>query len=460
MDSDNIDNIENLGSQLDVFNIIERTCSVLSLVGCIFIIVTFCVSDAFHKPINRLVFYASFGNMMTNVATLMARTYVPFPESAGCQFQAFLIQMFMPADAFWILAMAINVYLTFYAKFDAQKLRKMEIPYLLFCYGVPFIVALVFVFVSSPSKGKIYGDATLWCWVKREWDIFRIITFYGPVWAAIAVTTFIYIRAGREIYRKHKQLRELNYTSHYEPETNAMNDPFSVKTTEVSVTSEIVTSTQDTPIDLAPLGRAHRDSSAGHQSKPSAYSVSISADGSKAAAAIPMATTTSTGRSNEHTTQRSGRRKANYDANSAAWSYTKCSILFFTAILVTWIPSTANRVYGVIQPDGVSLPLEYMSAFVLPLQGFWNAVIYMVTSWKACKTLMDDIRFFFKGGRKANVPARLTTMSRLGVRRDNVAVPGRTGNFEMMSKGRNIRTSSDLSSGSDSTEELRYGVVR
>lgn len=278
--------------------------------------------------------------------------------------------------------------------------------------------------------------------------------------AAIAVTTFIYIRAGREIYRKHKQLRELNYTSHYEPETNAMNDPFSVKTTEVSVTSEIVTSTQDTPIDLAPLGRAHRDSSAGHQSKPSAYSVSISADGSKAAAAIPMATTTSTGRSNEHTTQRSGRRKANYDANSAAWSYTKCSILFFTAILVTWIPSTANRVYGVIQPDGVSLPLEYMSAFVLPLQGFWNAVIYMVTSWKACKTLMDDIRFFFKGGRKANVPARLTTMSRLGVRRDNVAVPGRTGNFEMMSKGRNIRTSSDLSSGSDSTEELRYGVVR
>lgn len=95
---------------------------------------------------------------------------------------AYTLVRFMPADAFWILAMAINVYLTFYAKFDGQKLRKMEIPYLLFCYGVPFVVALVFIFVSSPTKGKIYGDATLWCWVKREWDIFRIITFYGPVW--------------------------------------------------------------------------------------------------------------------------------------------------------------------------------------------------------------------------------------------------------------------------------------
>lgn len=112
-------------AQLDLFNVIERACSVFSLVGCIFIIVTFCTSDSFHKPINRLVFYASLyvhfpsrslrwdvtiimpprcsylcllvllrsGNMMTNVATLMARTYVDAPWSAGCQFQGFLIQM-------------------------------------------------------------------------------------------------------------------------------------------------------------------------------------------------------------------------------------------------------------------------------------------------------------------------------------------------------------------------------
>ena len=79
--------------QVDGFSIIERVCSVFSLLGCIFIIITFCISKSFHKPINRLVFYASFGNMMTNVATLMARTYIGDANSAGCQFQAFLIQM-------------------------------------------------------------------------------------------------------------------------------------------------------------------------------------------------------------------------------------------------------------------------------------------------------------------------------------------------------------------------------
>lgn len=44
---------------LDIFTVIERVSSVLSLVGCIFIIATFCSLKSFHKPINRLVFYAS-----------------------------------------------------------------------------------------------------------------------------------------------------------------------------------------------------------------------------------------------------------------------------------------------------------------------------------------------------------------------------------------------------------------
>lgn len=79
--------------QRNSISVIERSCSVLSLLGCIFIIVTFCSSRVFHKPINRLVFYASFGNMMTNVGTLMSHAYLRDLDSFGCQFQSFLIQM-------------------------------------------------------------------------------------------------------------------------------------------------------------------------------------------------------------------------------------------------------------------------------------------------------------------------------------------------------------------------------
>ncbi|OAA56982.1 cyclic-AMP receptor-like protein [Niveomyces insectorum RCEF 264] len=464
--------------QLDGFSIVERVCSVFSLLGCVVIIGTFCASKSFHKPINRLVFYASFGNMMTNVATLMARTYLSDVLSPGCQFQAFLIQMFMPADAFWTLAMAVNVYLTFYYKFDAQKLRRMEIPYLICCYGIPFVVALTFVFVTNSSQGRMYGNATLWCWISSQWDIWRIAMFYGPVWVVILITFFIYIRAGREIYKKHKQLREFNYSSHHEPEPMPpMDDLYSSsKTTEVYVTTEIVNTHQHPVIDLAPLGRrdldapgnaragvpktvsivqppaANNNSNSNSNSNSNgngnnnrqgpgnpAYSVTISSnkrpdslvnggnnnresyaegdihlpiqgetrgDGRTTAKVPPQepatpATVKSTGASYRPATSvtpgsrnpanQRMRRRAAYEANSASWSYAKCAILFFTAMLVTWIPSSANRVFSVVHVDEVSVPLEYMSSFVLPLQGFWNAIIYVVTSWKACKTLWNDV---------------------------------------------------------------------
>lgn len=80
---------------LNAITIIERVGSVLSVIGCIFIIVTFLSSSAFRKPINRLVFYASFGNMLVNVGTLIARAFVDKVNSPGCQFQAFLIQQYV-----------------------------------------------------------------------------------------------------------------------------------------------------------------------------------------------------------------------------------------------------------------------------------------------------------------------------------------------------------------------------
>ena len=43
--------------------ITERVSSVFSLVGIVFILATFLLSSSFNKPINRLVFFATFGNL-------------------------------------------------------------------------------------------------------------------------------------------------------------------------------------------------------------------------------------------------------------------------------------------------------------------------------------------------------------------------------------------------------------
>jgi hypothetical protein len=77
--------------------------------------------------------------------------------------------------------MAINVYLTVYCKYDIKRLHKMELFYLPACYGIPFIPAFTYLFVRRNGQ-RIYGDATLWCWITSDFDVLRIATVYGPVW--------------------------------------------------------------------------------------------------------------------------------------------------------------------------------------------------------------------------------------------------------------------------------------
>ena len=57
--------------------------------------------------------------------------------------------------------MAVNVYLTLFRKYNAQQLRSLEWKYHAVCYGGPFIVALVYIFIETPGRGKIYGPATV-----------------------------------------------------------------------------------------------------------------------------------------------------------------------------------------------------------------------------------------------------------------------------------------------------------
>lgn len=64
---------------LETLTIIERVTSVLSLVGCIFIITTFCTLKSFHKPINRLVFYASMYGPISPISSIS-----PIPQIFRC----------------------------------------------------------------------------------------------------------------------------------------------------------------------------------------------------------------------------------------------------------------------------------------------------------------------------------------------------------------------------------------
>ncbi|MCJ1402711.1 hypothetical protein MMC11_005932 [Xylographa trunciseda] len=265
----------------------------------------------------------------------------------------------------WNLAMAINVYLTVFKKYNAERLRSMEWIYLLVCYGGPLVPAFTYCFIST-SNGKIYGNAILWCWVSGPWDWLRLALCYAPAWFCILTTFTIYLLAGRDIFLKRQQLRSFQPS----PEPLSIENPFtSWKTTEVQITSELATmespSTSHLSKELDPHSRVL--SSQGFEQ----YSVTVGRGPERPKSEI--------------TTHL--QHNVALEANAAAWGYTKCALLFFVSLMITWVPSSIFRVYSLVHPGTTSWPLAFSAGVVLPLMGFWNSVIYTTTSWRAVSHL-------------------------------------------------------------------------
>lgn len=85
------------------------------------------------------------------------------------------------ADILWALAMAINVYLVLYHRFESSRLRKIERFYIVLCYGIPFVPSFTLLFIRSDGQ-RIYGNAFLWCGLvpKKSWITFAAV--FGPAW--------------------------------------------------------------------------------------------------------------------------------------------------------------------------------------------------------------------------------------------------------------------------------------
>lgn len=161
------------------------------------------------------------------------------------------------------------------------------------------------------------------------------------------------------------------------------------KVTEIQITSEAT--------GLRPENSRQRSQSASH----SPYT--IIAESSATPQRLLTTSTDSNGRP----------RSPQSEVNVSARAYFKYAILYFVALLVTfvsplthiyifrkmWIlidsgqmavrqvPSTINRVYIIVRPEANNFGLELATCFVLPLQGFWNSIVYIAISWPSMKTL-------------------------------------------------------------------------
>ena len=81
--------------QLRALEAVERSASALSILGIAIIIIVFWSSPQFRNPIHRLILFNAFYNIFDVTLTMISLAGPRAGnESALCQFQAFLNQMY------------------------------------------------------------------------------------------------------------------------------------------------------------------------------------------------------------------------------------------------------------------------------------------------------------------------------------------------------------------------------
>ena len=212
-------------------------------------------------------------------------------------------------------------------------------------------------------------------------------TLYGIVWVAIGSAFGIYVLASVKAYRNRHALTGL---------FNPLNeDPFGGQipiTTEIEIVTESIESAEtgrkasvNIPKgDDGPPIPGIEEHHGSHDIDP--YTINIEADRNVEPSGRKQSQPDTGGLRNLT------REVALQEINQDAWLYARVAFLFFCALLISWIPSSINRVYSLAHPDRLVYGLNYVEALVLPLQGFWNCMVYMVSSKTAVRNLFRSLR--------------------------------------------------------------------
>ena len=245
-----------------------------------------------------------------------------------------------------------------------------------------------------------------------------MVTCYGPIWVVITMNVIIYIKVGAVVLKWRRQHISLKRTpssalDHAQPSPaitvpmRDMGSPVPAALTnsyELSIVSQVPHYPPNrsphisiqSPITPTPT----------HHRFPSSQSTTIQEQ-----AHVQRRTTI------VHPASIAGTYRV-VDVNKATVSYCYTALLFFLVLLVTWVPSTVNRLYTLIKPNSSTpFALDFASGLVLPLQGFWNTVIYVVTSLPACKALFTDFRHHFSRRSNSTTAFRDSSRPAPGIKR-------------------------------------------
>ena len=277
----------------------------------------------------------------------------------------------------------------------------------------------------------------IWCWVTEENRVLRLTTFYGLVWLAMLTTITLWAFVAWNVCKKRvsnayvqKQLESDSvgvFSNSEKPELTRGIGSI-LRTREVNIRVEdqpnspepgaesaVATHTPKTSISIQhpPAVLLHPGSlntqqqpsnpaAAQDQTLPTSECVSTS-NSRRSRRAIYTASIT--GPSSRPNSTIMDIPRINTSNMRGAQKFARVAFVLFAVMLIVWVPSSTNRIYSFNHAP--KFGLEVAAAAVLPLQGFFNNLIYCYTSRRQLRAIWRSRkwRLSYKSGVTRGFPA-------------------------------------------------------
>lgn len=183
-------------SEIAAVSAVSTVTSTLSIAGSVFIIACYLGFKNLRKLSFTLVAILSATDVLNQVFDLVRPTSEELAEmnadpsyvSGVCYFQAIGDNFFELASVLWTTAIAATLYATVIWRMKLVDNRGTLLRFSAFCFGLPLILTI------APAADGAFGAAGGACWIKESKAYWRFISFYAPLWGAIAFNIFVYAR--------------------------------------------------------------------------------------------------------------------------------------------------------------------------------------------------------------------------------------------------------------------------
>jgi hypothetical protein len=136
----------------------------------------------------------------------------PTATTSLCFFQGLGIQFSMLSAMFWTASIATHCMLAVSSNRPISQLSHYMKYYHIVSWGVPALITIAtfcLQYTNLASGRPVFGNATYYCWISKDYIVFRMITFYGPLWVVFFYNLGVYIYVWRKLRMSRKQVARM-----------------------------------------------------------------------------------------------------------------------------------------------------------------------------------------------------------------------------------------------------------